>query len=205
MRALNETDFWRELRLSAHQRPAACPGRVRDVVDLVEGAPATLDAILLPKTDSARGRSALDVMLSSLDAGVCGLAPRWIAIEAQIETVLPDGQRGSASPGPVPPASTSPFGPGDYAASIGMPPPAIRRALMPTRRARRLARTGGAVADPGYLPHDAIERIVVAAKAAGLEGAINGPYVRFRVPPCTGAVPKSWTSTWGWTEIGPRT
>ena len=56
------------------------------------------------------------------------------------------------------------FGPGDYAASIGVPGLTI----------------GGKVEGyPGHLWHYALSRIIVAARANGLE-AIDGPYAAFK-------------------------
>lgn len=172
VRALNETDFGGKLRV-VRINALPTPWAVRDVVDLVEGAGANLDAIVLPKADRPEDVSALDVMLSSLEAQA-GLAPGGIAIEAQIETAA-----GMASveriAGASPRLETLVFGPGDYAASIGMPLLAIGAVDAP----QVPDAPDGAPAYPGHLWHFAIQRIVVAAKAAGLQ-AINGPYGRFR-------------------------
>ena len=117
VRALNETDFGGKLRL-VRVNGLATPWAVRDVVDLVEGAGANLDALMLPKTGSPGDVYALDVMLGSLEAQV-GLGHR-IGIEAQIESA-----QGMASVEGIARASsrleTLVFGPGDYAASVGMP------------------------------------------------------------------------------------
>ena len=175
VRALNETDFGGKLRV-VRINALPTPWAVRDVVDLVEGAGANLDAIVLPKADRPEDVSALDVMLSSLEAQA-GLAPGGIAIEAQIETAA-----GMASveriAGASPRLETLVFGPGDYAASIGMPLLAIGAVDAPHAPDAPDA-PDGAPAYPGHLWHFAIQRIVVAAKAAGLQ-AINGPYGRFR-------------------------
>jgi citrate lyase subunit beta / citryl-CoA lyase len=169
VRALNETDFGGKLRL-VRVNGLATPWAVRDVVDLVEGAGANLDALMLPKTGGPGDVYALDVMLGSLEAQM-GLGRR-IGIEAQIESA-----RGLASVEGI--ARASPrlealvFGPGDYAASVGMPVLSIGAVDLGEGEAR------GAVPYPGHLWHYAMQRIVVAAKAAGLQ-AINGPYGRFR-------------------------
>ena len=164
MRALNETDFGGKLRL-VRVNGLATPWAVRDVVDLVEGAGANLDALMLPKAGSPGDVYALDVMLGSLEAQV-GLGHR-IGIEAQIETA-----QGMASVEGIARASsrleTLVFGPGDYA-SVGMPVPRSGPSTWARAKARRRAPSY-----PGHLWHFAVQRIVVAAKAAGLQ-AINGP------------------------------
>jgi citrate lyase subunit beta/citryl-CoA lyase len=165
VRALNETDFGGKLRL-VRINALSTPWAVRDVVDLVEEAGANLDALMLPKTGGPGDVYALDVMLGSLEAQV-GLGHR-IGIEAQIESA-----QGMASVERIARASprleTLVFGPGDYAASVGMPVLSIGAVDL----------AEGAVPYPAHLWHFAVQRIVVAAKAAGLQ-AINGPYGRFR-------------------------
>ncbi|HEX2326710.1 MAG TPA: CoA ester lyase [Chloroflexota bacterium] len=171
VRALNETDFGGKLRL-VRVNGLATPWAVRDVVDLVEGAGANLDALMLPKAGSPGDVYALDVMLGSLEAQV-GLGHR-IGIEAQIESA-----QGMASVEGIARASsrleTLVFGPGDYAASVGMPVLSIGAVDLGEGEGE----APGAVPYPGHLWHFAVQRIVVAAKAAGLQ-AINGPYGRFR-------------------------
>ena len=171
VRALNETDFGGKLRL-VRINALSTPWAVRDVVDLVEGAGANLDALMLPKTGGPGDVYALDVMLGSLEAQV-GLGRR-IGIEAQIESAARDGQRGGHRPRQ--PA------PGDARLRAGR----LRRlgghaGALDRRGRRRPGRSAppDGVAYPGHLWHYAIQRIVVAAKAAGLQ-AINGPYGRFR-------------------------
>ena len=135
VRALNETDFGGKLRL-VRVNALATPWAVRDVVDLVEGAGANLDALMLPKTGSPGDVYALDVMLGSLEAQV-GLGHR-IGIEAQIESA-----QGMASVEGIARASsrleTLVFGPGDYAASVGMPVLSIGAVDLATAKARRRA------------------------------------------------------------------
>jgi citrate lyase subunit beta/citryl-CoA lyase len=99
----------------------------------------------------------LDMLLSQIEMKL-GLT-RPIAIEAQIESA-----QGMAQVEQI--ATTSRrlvaliFGPGDFAASIGAP---------------MLTIGGHTPAYPGHIWHAALSRMVVAAKAAGLE-AIDGPY-----------------------------
>ncbi|MGH2353382.1 MAG: HpcH/HpaI aldolase/citrate lyase family protein [Chloroflexota bacterium] len=162
-KALNETDFRGKLRV-VRINDLTTPWAVRDVVDLVEGAGANLDAIMLPKVNRAEDVSTLDVMLGSLEQQQ-GLTRR-IGIEALIETAL-----GLVNVEQIARASlrleSLVFGPGDYAASAGMPLLSIG-AVGPDHASY-----------PGHLWHYATQRIVAAAKSAGLQ-AINGPYGRFR-------------------------
>lgn len=133
------------------------PHFYQDLIAVVEGAGAQLDAVILPKADRPEDVYTLDMLLGGIEAAQ-GIGQR-IGIEAQIETAA-----GMANVEAI--ARASPrlqaliFGPGDYAASIGMP----------------ILQIGGALPDyPGHIWHTALSRIVVAAKAAGLE-ALDGPY-----------------------------
>ena len=134
---------------------------VRDLVDIVEGAGERLDAIMMPKANRPEDVYAVDAILTSLEQQL-GLS-NTIGIEAQIETAagMANVERiAQASPRLV--ALT--FGPGDYAAYSDMPVLSI-----------------GAhdFAYPGHIYHYALQRIVTAAKAAGLQ-VIDGPFGRFR-------------------------
>lgn len=127
-----------------------------DLITVVEAAGAHIDVVILPKVNLPGDVYMLDMLLTQIETKQ-GFARR-IAIEAQIETA-----RGMAQVEQI--ATASPrlqaliFGPGDYAASIGAP----------------VLEIGGHVAEyPGHLWHAALSRIVVAAKAAGLQ-AIDGP------------------------------
>lgn len=129
----------------------------QDLIAVVEGAGQHLDAIVLPKVNRPEDVYMLDLLLGQIEMAK-GIGHR-IGIEAQIETA-----EGMASVEQIARASTRLqtliFGPGDYAASIGAP----------------LLSIGGHVAEyPGHIWHAALSRIVVAAKAAGLE-AIDGPF-----------------------------
>jgi citrate lyase subunit beta/citryl-CoA lyase len=59
----------------------------RDVVDVVEGAGAHLDAIMLPKVQNAEQVVALDVLLTQIETTM-GYEVGRIGIEAQIENAL---------------------------------------------------------------------------------------------------------------------
>jgi citrate lyase subunit beta/citryl-CoA lyase len=131
----------------------------RDVIDVVEQAGESLDAIVLPKVTGPRDVSWLDLLLGQVEQAMGYRAGR-IGIEAQIEDA-----RGLAEADRI--AAASPrlealvFGPADFMASLGM----------------RGLDIGAQPA--GYLGGDAFHyahlRILVAARAHGLQ-AVDGPY-----------------------------
>jgi citrate lyase subunit beta / citryl-CoA lyase len=131
----------------------------RDVIDVVAGAGARLDAIVLPKVSDPAHVAWLDLLLGQLERAQ-GLPAGGIAIEAQIEDAA-----GLAAVREIALASSRLaaliFGPADFMASVGM-------------RSLRI----GAQPD-GYTGGDAFHyplmQILVAARAAGLQ-AIDGPY-----------------------------
>jgi citrate lyase subunit beta / citryl-CoA lyase len=131
----------------------------RDVVDVVEQAGASLDAIILPKVAGPPDVVWLDLLLSQIEQAV-GLERGRIAIEAQIEDAA-----GLASVDAIAGASARLealiFGPADFMASMGM------RSL-----------TVGAP-PAGYAGADAFHyvhmRILTAARSHGLQ-AIDGPF-----------------------------
>jgi citrate lyase subunit beta/citryl-CoA lyase len=156
VKALNEIDWGRRIR-AVRVNDVRTQWFYQDVIAVVEGAGANLDAIILPKVNRPEDVYMLDMLLFQIETAR-GLARR-IGIEAQIETA-----EGMANVEQIARASrrleTLIFGPGDYAASIGAP----------------VLNIGGHDFDyPGHLWHAALSRIVVAAKAAGLE-ALDGPY-----------------------------
>jgi citrate lyase subunit beta / citryl-CoA lyase len=135
----------------------------RDVVDVVEGAGANVDCIMLPKTRSARDVAALDMLLGQVERAV-GLEPGRIGIEAQIETaggLVAVDEIAVASPR----LESIVFGPADFMASINM------KALVVGEQ------------PPGYEEGDAyhyiLMRILMAARASDRQ-AIDGPYLQVR-------------------------
>jgi citrate lyase subunit beta / citryl-CoA lyase len=135
----------------------------RDIAYVVEGAGAVLDCIMLPKAETAGDVQFVDRLLSQLEAEL-GLTRR-IGIEVQIESPL-----GLVNIEQIARASdrieTLIFGPGDFAASVGMP-----------------QLTVGA-AEPDYGGdqwHYVLWRILTTARAFGLQ-AIDGPYAQIRDP-----------------------
>ena len=129
----------------------------RDLTAVVEGAGAALDSVVVPKVESAAHVQFVDLLLTQLETEL-GLAKR-IALELQIES-----PRGLVAIEEIAAASsrteTLIFGPGDFAASLGVP-----------------QLTVGAI-DPDYPGdqwHYVLMRIVTTAHAFGLQ-AIDGPY-----------------------------
>jgi citrate lyase subunit beta / citryl-CoA lyase len=135
----------------------------RDVVEVVEGAGAELDCIMLPKVQSAAHVQWLDLLLTQIERTV-GLEAGRIGIEAQIENargLLNVNEIAAASPR----TQTIIFGPGDFMADVNM------KSLVIGEQ------------PPGYDLADAFHyplmRILMAARAHDLQ-AIDGPYVQIR-------------------------
>jgi citrate lyase subunit beta/citryl-CoA lyase len=139
------------------------PWTYLDVVAVVEGAGADLDALILPKVTGAEHVVALDLLLSQVERSV-GLPVGGIGIEAQIEDA-----RGllevAAVAGASPRLQALVFGPGDFMASIAM------RTLVVGEQP--------AGYDVGDAFHHPLMSILVAARAHGLQ-AVDGPYAAIR-------------------------
>jgi citrate lyase subunit beta / citryl-CoA lyase len=135
----------------------------RDVVEVVEGAGAELDCIMLPKVQSAEQVVALDLLLSQIERTM-GHPVGRIGIEAQIENA-----RGLIAVDAI--AKASPrveaiiFGPADFMASITM------KSLVVGEQ------------PPGYDVGDAYHHILMSilmAARANDQQAIDGPYLAIR-------------------------
>jgi citrate lyase beta subunit len=160
--ALNTMDWGARIR-AVRVNDVRTPWFYQDLIAVVEGAGANIDVIVLPKVDRPEDVYVLDVLLGQIEMAK-GL-PQRIGIEAQIETAA-----GMAQVEQIARASsrleTLIFGPADYAASVGIP----------------VLNIGGQIPDyPGHIWHAALARMVVAAKAAGLE-ALDGPYGAYQDP-----------------------
>jgi citrate lyase subunit beta/citryl-CoA lyase len=152
---------WLADTLAVRVNAVTTPWCLADVERVVGGAGARVDSIILPKVEDESHVHFLDHLLSSLETA--GGLERRIGIEVQIETA-----RGIVNVERI--ASASPriesliFGPGDYAASIGIPLLSI------------------GMTDPGYpgdQMHYPLSRIATTARAFGLQ-AIDGPYAAIR-------------------------
>jgi citrate lyase subunit beta / citryl-CoA lyase len=134
-----------------------------DVVEVVTGAGADLDCIMLPKVQTAEQVVALDLLLTQLEAAL-GLEVGRIGIEAQIENAF-----GLTNVNAIAAASarveTIIFGPADFMASINM------KSLVVGEQ------------PPGYDVGDAyhyiLMQILMAARAYDKQ-AIDGPYLQIR-------------------------
>ena len=131
-----------------------------DVIEIVEGAGANLDCIMLPKVQNAEQVVALDLLLTQLER-TNGLEVGRIGIEAQIENAM-----GLININAI--AAASPriesiiFGPADFMASINM------KSLVVGEQ------------PPGYDTGDAYHHILMSilmAARAYNKQAIDGPYL----------------------------
>jgi citrate lyase subunit beta/citryl-CoA lyase len=134
-----------------------------DVIEVVQGAGADLDCVMLPKTETVEHVAALDLLLTQVERSA-GLEVGRIGIEVQIESAL-----GLVNVDAIAQASerieTVVFGPADLMASINM------RSLTVGEQ------------PPGYDVGDAyhyiLMRILIAARAHGAQ-AIDGPFLQIR-------------------------
>jgi citrate lyase subunit beta/citryl-CoA lyase len=134
-----------------------------DVISLVEGAGANLDALMLPKVQTPDQVRWLDTTLTQLEQTL-GLPVGRIGIEAQIENAL-----GLINVEAIAQASgrveTIIFGPADFMASINM------KSLVVGEQ------------PPGYTEGDAyhyiLSKILMAARAFDKQ-AIDGPYLQIK-------------------------
>ena len=160
--ALNEGDWGGKIRV-VRVNDLDTHWAYRDVIEVVEGAGANLDAVMLPKVQDATHVQWLDRLLTQVERAV-GLPVGGIGIEAQIENA-----RGMVGIDAI--AASSPrlealvLGPGDLMASINM------KTLVVGEQ------------PPGYTEGDAyhyiLMQILMAARAHDLQ-AIDGPYFNVR-------------------------
>ncbi len=133
-----------------------------DVIEVVAGAGAQLDVIVLPKVSDATHVHALDLLLTQLER-THDLPVGRIGIEPQIEDAK--GLVNINAIAAAPRVQALVLGPGDMAASLNM----------------RTLEVGGQPDgyDIGDAHHHVLMTILVAARAHGVN-AIDGPYVKVR-------------------------
>jgi citrate lyase subunit beta / citryl-CoA lyase len=135
----------------------------RDVVEVVEGAGANLDCVMLPKVQTAEQVVALDLLLTQIEKAN-GIEVGRLGIEAQIENAI-GLVNVDAIAAASPRVETIIFGPADFMASINM------KSLVVGEQ------------PPGYDVGDAyhyiLMRILMAARAHDKQ-AIDGPYLQIR-------------------------
>jgi citrate lyase subunit beta/citryl-CoA lyase len=159
--ALNEGGWGDRVRV-VRVNDLTTPWTYRDVVEVVEGAGANLDCVMLPKVQSAAHVEWLDLTLTQIERTI-GLPAGGIGIEAQIENaagLVNVDAIAAASPR----VETVIFGPADFMASINM------RSLV----------VGALHPDyPGDPYHYILMRILMAARMHDKQ-AIDGPYLQIR-------------------------
>jgi citrate lyase beta subunit len=133
----------------------------RDLIEVVEEAGNSLDAIMVPKVNRPEDLHLVSILLSQLE-----LKKGKIKLEAQIESA-----EGLANVDSIARATSRlealHFGPGDFAASVNMPQTSIG------------VMDEWDEAYPGHRFHYAMQRIVVAARAVGLR-VLDGPVADYR-------------------------
>src|SRR5919107_1468733 len=159
VRALKELD-WRGRPKLFRANALDTPYFYRDLIEVIEEVGEALDAVMIPKIDRSEDLHAVSILLSQLELAM-ELEPGKIKLEAQIESA-----EGLTNADAIARATSRlqalHFGPGDFAASLRMPQTSIG------------VMDEWDEAHPGHRFHYAMQRIVVAARAAGLR-ALDGP------------------------------
>ena len=159
VRSLKELE-WRGRPTVFRANALDTPYFYRDLMEVVEGAGDSLDAVMIPKVNRPEDLCAVSILLSQLELAM-DLEKGRIEIEAQIESA-----EGLANVDSIARATgrltALHFGPGDFAASVSMPQTSIG------------VMDEWDEAYPGHRFHYAMQRIVVAARAAGLR-VLDGP------------------------------
>jgi citrate lyase beta subunit len=158
-RVLKELD-WRGRPRLFRANALDTPYFYRDLIEVVEQAGDSLDAVMIPKVNRPEDLYAVSVLLSGLELAT-DLEVGKIKVEAQIESA--DGLTNvDAIARATPRLKALHFGPGDFAASLRMPQASIG------------VMDEWDEAYPGHRFHYAMQRIVVAARAAGVR-VLDGP------------------------------
>jgi citrate lyase subunit beta/citryl-CoA lyase len=164
VQALRELD-WRNRPRLVRVNAVDTPWFYRDVVEVAEGAGGTLDAVMIPKVNRPEDLYAVSVLLDGIEMNT-NSDPQEKRLEAQIESAegLTNVEAIAGATGRL---TTLHFGPGDFAASLGMPQTSL-----------------GTLGEwdrsyPGHRFGYAMQRTVVAARAAGLR-AVDGPVADHR-------------------------
>ncbi|WP_143528147.1 HpcH/HpaI aldolase/citrate lyase family protein [Rubrobacter xylanophilus] len=162
--AMKELDWGGRRRLFRMNAPDT-PYFHRDLMEVVGGAGGAVDAVLVPKVRCAEDLYAVDLLLRAIEAEA-GLEPGSVGLEAQIESVegLSNAVEIARATSRL---SALHFGPGDYAASAGMP-----------QRSIGVADEWDEVYGADRF-HYAMHHVVVAARVAGVR-ALDGPVADYR-------------------------
>lgn len=158
VRALTTLDWGKRTR-AVRINPLDTPYAYRDIIEIVEPAHGHIDLLIVPKIKSPQDVGWVDTLLTQIETSVG--ASKRIGLEVLIEEVEAMVQVEEI-------ARSSPrlealiFGPGDYAASQGM----------------EVKDIGDAGEYPGDIFYYARNKIVIAARAAGLD-MVDGPFAAF--------------------------
>jgi citrate lyase subunit beta / citryl-CoA lyase len=159
VRALRELD-WRGRPRLFRANALDTPYFYRDLIEVTEAAGDSLDVVMIPKVNRPEDLHAVAILLFQLELAM-NLDVETIRLEAQIESA--EGLTNADAIARATPRLTAlHFGPGDFAASVRMPQTSIG------------TRDEWDEAYPGHRFHYAMQRIVVAARAAGLR-VLDGP------------------------------
>jgi citrate lyase subunit beta / citryl-CoA lyase len=158
--ALNDLDWGKKTR-AVRINNVETEYAYQEVIDLAEKAGDHLDLIIIPKVKAPRDLWFVDTLLSGVEMRL--KRKRRIGLEVLIEEVqaLINVEEIARC---TPRLEAIIFGPGDFSASQGVRFPAK-----------------GAAGYPGDMWHYARNKIVVAARAAGID-AIDGPFADFHDP-----------------------
>jgi citrate lyase beta subunit len=140
------------------------PWFVGDLASVFEAAQGKVDLLVVPKVGSSADVHVVATILASLEQAAGTNEPAALDIQIESARGLANCEEIAASSERI---ASLVFGPGDYAASIGMPLAAIG---MPDRWDEHY---------PGHRWDYPLQRILVAARAAGVR-AIDGPFADFR-------------------------
>ena len=162
-RALRDLDWNRKPR-TYRINPLDTSFFYGDLIDVIEASDGSVDLVIVPKVNRSEDVYVVETLLGAIEQAHGLTEP--IGLEVQIESAqgLVNCDRIAAA---SPRIESIVFGPGDFAASIRMPVATIG------------APDVWDAAYPGHRYHDAMSRIVVAGRAAGIR-VIDGPYADFR-------------------------
>jgi citrate lyase subunit beta/citryl-CoA lyase len=159
IRALQELD-WRGRPRLFRANALDTPYFYRDLIEVVEVAGDFLEAVMIPKVNRPEDLHAVSVLLTQLELAT-NLNVGKIRLQAQIESA--EGlTNADAIARTTERLEALHFGPGDFAASLRMPLTSIG------------VMDEWDEAYPGHRFHYAMQRIVVAARAAGVR-VLDGP------------------------------
>jgi citrate lyase subunit beta / citryl-CoA lyase len=162
--ALRELD-WQDRPTLYRANALDTPFFYRDLVEIVEEAGDRLNSIMIPKVQRPEDLHVAATLLSQIELAT-DLEVGRVKVEAQIESA-----EGLVNADAIARASDRlealHFGPGDFAASVRMPLKSIG------------TMDEWDEAYPGHRFHYAMQRIIVAARAAGLR-AMDGPVADYR-------------------------